>query len=193
MILHGNIKLILKFLLIIYFVINLLWGTLMTFYYNLKGQLNSPSDSIEHSKKKGVFVEELSASPNQLIVGNSSVAFREVWVEHVNVLSFVMSVIPKYLEIPLYSKKDYYNVCITFLDNSYFIQQRKSLSSNYHICFKNSNSGFIHAGDLCYYTFEDLDWSQKTIIFRKSWKKKDSFKYKVILKRNQIKQLKFLF
>ncbi len=184
MMVQVNIKSILKFLLIIYFVTNLLWGTLMTFYYNLKGQLNSPSDSIEHSKKKGVFVEELSASPNRFIVGNASVAFREVWVEHVNVLSFVISVVPKYFEIPLYSKEnDYYNVCITFLDDSYFMQRGKSPSKSYSIRFKNSRVSFMHAGDMCYYSLEDLNWSKRTIIFRKSWEKKDIFGYKVILKK----------
>jgi|GEM_PF-6537353 len=172
--------LILKLLLILYFVINVIWGILVTiFHYNLKGQLNSPSNTIETSKKKGVFVKELSAIPSRLSVENRTIEIKEVWIENVNVVSFVVSIIPGLYQFPVYTKENSYNVCITFFDDTFFISKEWL---HYFISFENSKKGFTEQSNtLCYDTVRDLYWTNKTIFFRKSWGDKGNFK--VILKK----------
>jgi len=166
-----------KILLLVYFTINVVWGIFITvFHYNFKGQLNSPSNSIESSKKKGVFVKELSALPSRFIIENNSVEIKEVWVENVNVVSFVISVIPGLYQFPIYTKEDRYNVCVTFLDDKHHIP------SSYYLFLDNYGKSFTKQGvSFSYETIDNLEWDKLRVNIRNP-RQKQGKSIKIIMK-----------
>ncbi len=133
-------------------------------------------NGIEHSKKKGVFVKELSALPSQFIIKNNSIKIKEVWVEYVNVLSFVLSVVPGLYQFPIYTKEDRYNVCVKFLDDKH------NIPFSHYLFFDNYGKSFTKQGlSYSYETIDNLEWNELRVNIRNP-RQKQGKTIKVIMK-----------
>ena len=156
-------KKLFKFFVIIivfvFFCINLGWSVFVKEVYHNGGK-NESSKDIKKSKDKGCFVEELIISPKIIEIKGNNIQIKEVWLEKQHDLLFIVSIIPTYLEYPIYSNKKEYNI------NFRFVQDRIPDSlDGWFFVFKQNKKSFAEINGE-YFTGEikRIDWDIKKIL-----------------------------
>lgn len=164
---------ILRNILIFFLLSNLFTGFAKTiFYYNLKGMLNRPSDSILESKKKGAFIQKLQIEPHKFTIGNKSFKVEEIWLERTNVILFSISVIPFIIDFPLYMNTDNYNICLYF-------HGRKEIFP-YFFVIKGNGSSFSTGGTNLYNeVLRSNDWKNLDVLLTDSFKNPPKISFKI--------------
>lgn len=152
-------------LTLLYVIMNIFWGRLST-GLTVKGSTTSPSYSIKQSKDKGCFLSELAFSPNEVDWNGNKIEFNEVWLEKRTQLDYRISLIPLFLEIPIYKQQSGFNICFN-LSSSY-----ETLDNDLvFFVLEDKGSSFAQRGTVIFWEkIDSLDWDSLACKITNNWK-----------------------
>ena len=149
---------------IIYIITCGMWGWIET-SFSKDSALDSPSYSMGSSEKRGSLISSMSINPSYFNWKGHRIEIESAWIEHRFSLSYIVVVIPRIIEFPIYRHLNGYNFCFTMKKEWNNFDENSSF-----FVLGNQGKSFGKIGSLVFYEhMQDLRWDYLTINLTDNW------------------------